>query len=424
MKVLLAFAGSRGDAQPGVLLGRELANRGHRVTVAVSPNLVEFAAAHGVSAVSFGLDSAELLRAQQADRRFAAWNPIERVRALRDLQRRGFSEAARDLLDISSDTDLLVTGMACEEVAAEVARRRGLPSAAMHFFPILPNRAVPVVPAAWGRRVPGVLNLLGWHALTRTRAWALAPEIAALRRGEADPKPVVSTAIQAYDAELFPGLEVQLGDAPVTGFPVVPDADGAAVLPDGELSKWLRAGDAPVYAGFGSMPMTDPLEVERMVREVCRRQGRRLLLAGGMFRAGISPDVAVVAQLDHRAVLPLCAVAIHHGGAGTTAAALRAGVPSVICSVQADQPFWGRQLETLGLGATLPFAHVTADRVEQLLIRATDPTVVLRASAYGMRFRDDGVARAATVVESLAPLDHPASLPNDPVTTLKIGGDR
>ncbi|MET9487651.1 nucleotide disphospho-sugar-binding domain-containing protein [Nocardia sp. NPDC006630] len=452
MRVLLAFAGSRGDAQPGVLLGRELANRGHRVTVAVSPNLVEFAAAHGVSAVPFGLDSAELLRAQHTDHRFTAWNPLERVRALLDLQRRGFAEAARDLLEISGETDLLVTGMACEEVAAEVARQRSLPSAAMHFFPILPNRAVPVVPAAWGRRVPGALNLLGWQALTRTRAWALAPEIAALRRATelvagqsaaAGLKPLVSTAIQAYDIELFPGLAPALGDAPVTGFPVVPGiggeesdpsfapaggssgADGAGRARVGrDLAEWLLTGEPPVYAGFGSMPMTDPLEVERMVREVCRRQGRRLLLAGSMFRADISPEVAVVAQLDHRAVLPLCAVAIHHGGAGTTAAALRAGVPSVICSVQADQPFWGRQLESLGLGATLPFAHLTADRLEQLLIRATDPTVVLRASAYGMRFRDDGVARAATVVESLAPPDRPAPLPSIPVTTLEIGGDR
>ncbi|MCU1645084.1 MAG: hypothetical protein JWN03_5359 [Nocardia sp.] len=424
MKVLLAFAGSRGDAQPGVLLGRELANRGHRVTVAVSPNLVEFAASHGVSAEPFGLDSAELLRAQHTDHRFADWNPIERVHALLDLQRRGFAEAARDLLEIASDTDLLVTGMACEEVAAEVARQRGLPLAAMHFFPILPNRAVPVVPAAWGRRLPGVINLLGWRALTRTRAWALAPEITALRRGEADPKPLVRTAVQAYDVELFPGLDVELAGAPITGFPVVPDVSGASALPDGELAQWLRAGDAPVYAGFGSMHMTDPREVERMVRDVCRRQGKRLLLAGGMFRADISSEVAVVAQLDHRAVLPLCAVAIHHGGAGTTAAALRAGVPSVICSVQADQPFWGRQLETLGLGATLLFAELTADRLEQLLIRATDPAVMLRASAYGMRFRDDGVARAATAVESLAPPARSASLPSSPMTILKIGGDR
>lgn len=476
--MLLAFAGSRGDAQPGTLLGRELAARGHRVTVAVSPNLVEFAAGYGVSGVPCGLDTGELLRAQQKDRRFSSWNPVQRMRALVDLQRRGFAEAARDLRAIAEDADVLVTGMACEELAAEIARSRGIPLAAMHFFPIQPNRSVPVVPTPAGNRLPGTVNQLGWQLLGRARARSLTPEIAALRRtidkgaevrrGEATdtayradavgrgetvgvesgsirPGSPARIALQAYDIELFPGLAEELSGSPVTGFPVVSGA-GSAMSSHGStdaiprlLAEWLRAGDPPVYAGFGSMPVADPVAVERMVREVCRSQGRRVLLTGTMFPDEIGPRAAVLPQVDHRAVLPRCAVAIHHGGAGTTAAALRAGVPSVICSVQADQPFWGRQLETLGLGATLPFTQLSADRLEQALIRATEPTVMLRASAYGMRFRDDGVARAADVIESLnaapeidsdAPQANSASsttvsaeLPTG-VATLRIGGTR
>ncbi|MFB8007907.1 glycosyltransferase [Nocardia sp. NPDC056000] len=461
MKVLLAFAGSRGDAQPGALLGRELAARGHRVTVAVSPNLVEFARGHGVSAVPIGVDSSELLRAQQRDERFASWSPMARVRAVVDLQRRGFAEAARDLLAIAGDADVLVTGMACEELAAEVARSQRIPLAAMHFFPIRPNRSVPVVPASWASRLPGSAHRLGWQALTKARAWALATEITAFRAdlshaarlgadGRTD-RPALReflpyTAIQAYDIELFPGLADELGDVPVTGFPVVPGPSPAAATPAEDspeplaplLARWLRAGEPPVYAGFGSMPVADPRSVRQLVREVGRRQRRRVLLTGNMFEPELSPELAVLPQVDHRAVLPRCAVAIHHGGAGTTAAALRAGVPSVICSVQADQPFWGRQLTALGLGATLPFAELSADRLERALIRATEPTVLLRASAYGMRFRDDGVARAADVIESLsagsadsdAPQDNsvpsrttPAGLP-DGAAVLRIGDVR
>ncbi|WP_194853026.1 glycosyltransferase [Nocardia sp. SYP-A9097] len=409
MTVLLAFAGSRGDAQPGALLGRELAARGHRVTVAVSPNLVEFATGYGVSAVPFGVDTAELLRAQQQDRRFSSWNPVQRIRALVDLQRRGFAEAARDLRSIAEDADVLVTGMACEELAAEIATARGIPLAALHFFPIRANRSVPVVPTAWGNRLPGKANQLGWQALGKARALSLTPEVTALRRAIHETVRVESAsavtespariAIQAFDIELFPGLGDELGSAPVTGFPVVPgEADAIPRL----LSEWLRAGEPPVYAGFGSMPVADPHAVEQMVRDVCRRQGRRVLLTGSMFAPEYGPKVTVLPQVDHRAVLPRCALAIHHGGAGTTAAALRAGVPSVICSVQADQSFWGRQLDVLGLGVTLPFAQLSADRLERALIRATDPTVMLRASAYGTRFRDDGVARAADVIESLS----------------------
>ncbi|MGX1809503.1 glycosyltransferase [Nocardia sp. NPDC055321] len=482
MRVLLAFAGSRGDAQPGVLLGRELVARGHTVTLAVSPNLVEFAGRHGITAVGFGLDSAELLRVQHSDRRSSGWNPVGRFRALMDLQRRGFAEAAGDLLPLASRSDLLVTGMACEEIAAEVARRHGIPLAAMHFFPIQPNRAVPVLPTALGASLPGAINRAGWRTLTALRARALAPEVAAVRSPGAV-RPLVRNSIQAYDAELFPGLRIELDGAAFTGFPVIPgrplgsgvpgppalDAvdggsgvaasaldptpgsvhpvsvgSGARGLHDGTspgeillarnrfgtaparsvsgLDAWLTADTPPVYVGFGSMPVGDHRDLELLVRTACKRQGRRLLLSGAAFRPGITADVAVVDQVDHSAVLPRCAVAVHHGGAGTTAAALRAGVPQVICAVQADQPFWGRQLETLGLGVTMPFTALSADRLERLLVRAAEPGTVSRAAAYAARFRDDGVARAADVIESLASPSLLAARPDAAGAPIRIGG--
>ncbi|MEU0538782.1 nucleotide disphospho-sugar-binding domain-containing protein [Nocardia sp. NPDC005978] len=501
MRVLLAFAGSRGDAQPGVLLGRELLRRGHDVTLAVSPNLVEFATGHGIPVVGFGLDSAELLRAQEEDRRGGSWNLRARFRALLELQRRGFAEAARDLLAVADAAELLVTGMACEEVAAEVARGRDIPLAALHFFPIRPNRAVPVLPTALGVHLPGALNRAGWRALTALRARALAREIAAVR-SVSPRKYLQRTSIQAYDAGLFPGLAAELrGDEPVTGFPVVPDSgtrrtaqlasgrepgritpsaayrdapaaglaatgaappdvaiDAAVAEPpstesvsrqkvsaqgpggtrepavrrpaaaprgipfDSELHTWLDAGDPPVYVGFGSMRVGDPHDLELLVRTACKRLGRRLLLTGTAFRPGLTPDVAVVDQVDHGVVLPRCAAAVHHGGAGTTAAALRAGVPQVICAMQADQPFWGRQIETLGLGAAMPFGALSADRLERLLQRAADPDVVLRAAAHAARFRDDGVARAVDVIESLVSSALPAAPPERAIAPVRIGG--
>ncbi|WP_336082252.1 glycosyltransferase [Nocardia sp. SSK8] len=408
MRALLAFTGSRGDAQPGILLARELRARGHAVTLALSPNLAGFATAHGIPAVGFGRDSAELLRTQHEDRRFRSPSPRQRMRAVLDLQRRGVSEAVRDLLALAPGHDVLVTGMAGEEAAEKVARRVGIPLAAVHFFPIHPSRAVPVVPAAWGARIPGGLNRRIWSGLRWARDAALAQPLA--ESGIVEHPLPGRVSIQAYDIDLFPGLAAELpGRHPVTGFAV--DTGGfLAGRTDPALAAWLDAGPAPVYVGFGSMAVDDPAALVRMLRAVCARRGRRLLLAAGW--AGITPElsaeVAVVEQLDHAAVFPRCVAAVHHGGAGTTAAALRAGVPQVICSVQADQPYWGRALTRLGLAATLPAAELDADALAALLDRVAEPAVLAKAAAYARAFPTGGVARAADAVESLLPLSIPA----------------
>lgn len=413
MRALLAFTGSRGDAQPGILLARALIARGHEVTLALAPNLVGFATGHGVPAVPFGCDSAALLRAQRADSRFGSRDPRARWRALLDLQRRGVPESLADLRELVPGHDVVVAGMAGEEAAAVVAREGGVPLAAVHFFPIQPNAVVPVVPARWAERVPGVVHRWGWSALARARAAALAPVLPA---GE----PAARMRIQAYDPALFPGLRDELS-GPFTGFPV--DVDGClTAAPDSAQSRrvadepagyrelglrqWLATGSAPIYVGFGSMDVGDPAEFVAMVRAVCARRGRRLLLASGWadITPGIDAEVAIVEHVDHAEVLPRCVAVVHHGGAGTTAAALRAGVPQVICSVQADQPYWGQALQRLGLAATAPAGALTGPRLDTLLDRISTLDVRRRAAAYAAGFTTDGVERAADAVEALAPV--------------------
>ncbi|MFD3747847.1 glycosyltransferase [Nocardia sp. NPDC058633] len=436
MRALLAFTGSRGDAQPGILLARSLRERGHDVTLALAPNLVVFARDHGVPAVPFGRDTADLLHAQRTDRRFASRDPRTRLRALFDLQRRGVPEQLADLRALAPGHDVVVAGMAGEEVAESVARAVGLPFAAVHFFPIQPNSVVPVVPARWAARLPGFVHRGGWSVLARARAAALAPVLPVA----AGPN-VASVRIQAYDPRLFPGVDEQL-PGPFVGFPldrngfltsaegaepitvgmhddrtpsfveavderVVESFDDTAVsdlrLPSPTLDSWLDEASAPIYVGFGSMDVGDPAAFVATLREVCARRGRRLLLASGWasIGPGFEDAVAIVGQVDHARVLPRCVAAVHHGGAGTTAAALRAGVPQVICSVQADQPYWGQALRRLGLAATIPAKKLTGDRLEALLDLISRPDVVQRAATCAAGFATDGVERAADAVEAL-----------------------
>ncbi|GGK34631.1 glycosyltransferase GtfA [Nocardia camponoti] len=324
-----------------------------------------------------------------------------------DLQRRGVAEGARDLLALAPGHHVLVTGMAGEEAAETVARRVGLPLAAVHFFPIHPSRSVSVIAAPWGDRVPRGLNRRVWRGLRWARDAALKKPLAEF--GIVKHELPHRLSIQAYDIDLFPGLAAELPDFhPVTGFPV--DRDGLFGSPvDPELLAWLDAGPAPIYVGFGSMAVDDPAALVAMVRAICARRGRRLLLASGW--AGIdtelSADVAIVEQVNHAVVFPRCVAAVHHGGAGTTAAALRAGIPQVICSVQADQPYWGHALTKRGLAATMPSTKLAENTLTAALDQIADPDVVAHAAAYAHHFTDDGVARAADQVESIAPLRFP-----------------
>ncbi|MGY0498804.1 glycosyltransferase [Nocardia sp. FBN12] len=426
MRPLLAFTGSRGDAQPGILLARALRERGHDVTVALAPNLVAFAHDHGIRAVPFGRDTAGLLAAQRTDHRFAGRDPRARLRALFELQRRGVPEQLEDLRALAPGHDVVVAGMAGEEAAESVARALGLPFAAVHFFPIQPNSAVPVVPARWASRLPGFVHRGGWSALARARAAALAPVLptrpqsgraataSSVAPAGTGPDPA-TTRIQAYDPALFPGVRRQL-PGPFTGFLI--DVDGFLTaaqssadptLPSAgdqttALESWLDSGTAPIYVGFGSMDVGDPAAFVAMLRQVCARRGRRLLLASGWstVAAGFEDAVAIVGQVDHARVLPRCVAAVHHGGAGTTAAALRAGVAQVICSVQADQPYWGQALQRLGLAVTIPAKQLTGERLDALLDRVSRPEVVLRAASYATTVATDGVERAADAIEALA----------------------
>ncbi|MFI6867881.1 glycosyltransferase [Nocardia sp. NPDC050406] len=405
MRMLLAFAGSRGDAQPGILVARELLDRGHRVTLAVSPNLVGFAAECGVPAVGFGLDTGELLRRQLAARTGRGGHPAAWVSALRRLNQQGFAEAAEDLLELAAGHDVVVGGMANEELGDAVAAHLGVPFAAVHFFPIQPNRSVPVVPNRFGALLPGALNRRAVSAVVRARAWAMAPPLAELARVAPESEQRAQRiAIQAYDERIFPGLAQEWGPrSPFTGF-VVPRPEDLMAVSDMALAQWIHAGSAPVYAGFGSMPVGDTGALVTLLRAASRSIGRRLLFVSGWSRATptLAEDVAIVPAVNHAEVLPHCVAAVHHGGAGTTAAAVRAGVPSVVCSFLADQHYWGRQLSSLGLGTTARFARLSLPRLERLLTRATSDAVRARALAFSDGFRDDGAQCAADAIEALA----------------------
>jgi sterol 3beta-glucosyltransferase len=177
--------------------------------------------------------------------------------------------------------------------------------------------------------------------------------------------------------------------------------------PDPELVRFLEAGPAPVYVGFGSMGGSGGLERAKVVLEALEKSGQRGLIAsgwGGLKASELPPSVFMLESVPHDWLFPKVSAVVHHGGAGTTAAGLRAGKPTVICPFLGDQPFWGRLVYERGVGPQpIPQGKLTAARLtEAIRIATQDAAMRRRAEALGQKIRaEDGVARAVEVVNGI-----------------------
>ena len=375
--------GSRGDIQPGLALALELEARGHRVTVAVPPNLAALAGAVGLCTVEIGLDTHAAWSSAEADAVRRA-NPVARVRFALATIRRGF-DAFDDSLRSAfvesgaalADVDLIVAAPLCQDRCLALSERLGASLVVLRFAPMSENSVFGAILGStdrwtptWKRRswriadrVPWLAT--GWNENRFRRRLGLAPARGALPT-RLEQKGIV--AIQAYDREIAPELESQWGPTkPIVGFVDLPRTSRAGISEidgdSGDLDEWLRAGSSPIFVTFGSMTISEPTATLDMIIQAVRGTGLRCLLSSADYdgAARSDPDVFVVGALDHAAVLPRCAGAIHHGGAGTTGAVLRAGLPMMVCAVTAEQPFWAGRVSALGVGVGSRLSKMTAD---------------------------------------------------------------
>ncbi len=168
--------------------------------------------------------------------------------------------------------------------------------------------------------------------------------------------------------------------------------------------RFLDSGTPPVYIGFGSMGSRKPKETADLVLEALDRTGQRGILSsgwGGLSQENLPDTVHMVDLVPHSWLFPRVAAVVHHGGAGTTAAGLRAGVPSIVIPFFGDQLFWGQRVEKLGVGtAPIPRKQLTVEKLAAAIHRAvTDPLMRQQAAHLGARIQtEDGIANAVAVI--------------------------
>ncbi|MBY6606092.1 MULTISPECIES: glycosyltransferase [unclassified Rhodococcus (in: high G+C Gram-positive bacteria)] len=433
----MAVSGTRGDVQPAVVLGAELAERGHHVMMAVPPNLVDLARRAGLESVPFGYDTREHMNSDLVRHGLSRGSVVDRARALAELWNFGWDQMVTELRDVVETTapDVLLTGITTEQIALPLAEARGIGLVALHHAPVRSNAQYSPVPGTDG--APSVVIGLAWTVLdhvlwaaTRWRENALRRSLGISTVSSPLPGRIArrgSVEIQAYDRVLCPELAADWdGTRPLTGFLDVSPELRVRMDPqpsDPSLEAWIDDGTPPVYVGFGSMPVTNPAAVVAAVADAAARVGERVLLCAGwndVDSAGpLGDHVRVTGAVDHAAVFPRCRAVVHHGGAGTTAAGLRAGRPTVVCSVSSDQPFWGRRVVALSCGAAMAASDITAESLEKALRLALEPAAAAGAAAVAaaMTSPEEAVRRAADLVESArrAPKDAVLRAPKDAV---------
>ncbi|MFO0589423.1 MAG: glycosyltransferase [Polyangiaceae bacterium] len=416
MRVSLVPLGSRGDVEPYVALGRALAAKGHAVRVATCEPFRDFVTSNGLEYERLAGDIKEVVGDRgRAELASAGANPIRAFRALREHVGPLVREANVNLPRAIAGADVVI-GHLLAPAAASVAERTGARYIDASYVPVFPTRAFAHPGAPPDTR--GGLACLASHLVAEQLFFqAFRADVNALRRSlgmgrspllgpDTWPLRRRPPKLVAVSPEIVPRPSDWPAHVHVTGhFQLDAPADYA---PPPALEAFLSAGEPPVYVGFGSMTLERPEEATRAVIAAVRAAGKRALLSagwGGLAEIGpTSDDVFFVGDVPHGYLFSRVAGVVHHGGAGTTASAFRAGVPQMAVPFLADQPFWGHRISALGAGPRpLPIAHLDVVRLRDRLRAFDFPSIRRRAAEIGSRVRAErGPERAVEIIERLA----------------------
>lgn len=408
MRLAIHTLGTHGDVQPYVALARGLMAAGCEVVLATAARFESFVAGHGVPFAPLPDDFLDLMdtpegRAALSGRNTLTWT-MRLVRQVRPMMRR--------LLDsqwaaVGGADAIIYHPKALGSV--HIAERLGIPAFCAFTLPgmtptqAFPSPMLPFPDLGPLNRFSHELFLRYANSLFREPVNRWREEVLGLPPSRRDDciHGVPVPRLYGFSPSVVPKPADWDDNSAVTGYWFL---DDEAWLPSPTLQGFLQAGPPPLYVGFGSLPSANPVRTTAMVVEALALAGQRGILAsgwGGLVAAPLADHVYMLDAAPHDRLFPHVSAVVHHGGAGTTAAGLRAGKPTVICPFFGDQPFWGRRVADLGVGpAPIAFKHLTVARlVESITSAVDDDAMRRRAEQLGAVLRaEDGVGTAVAFI--------------------------
>ena len=410
MRLVIVALGTWGDVRPNVALASALQGAGYDVLV-ISPNeFGEWVQARGLPFTGLSVN----IQAMISELQLSGDNPLVAMRAMKTTMAPAMKGMSAEVAEVVREGDVLLMSEGAHALLHGVVDQRGLRVIHIALQPTAPTSEMALInPLRLPENIPlrGAYNRLTTSLYRRT-TWSSMGAQGNIARVEDLGLSKLSYAdftarldeqpyLMLVSSQVVPRPSDWPANHHMTGYLF---DDDAAWEPPQELADFLAAGDKPVYIGFGSMSDKYAEKTTRTVLDGVQQSGRRaVLLSGwaGIGRVGLPDSVHLLKYAPHAWLFPRMAAVVHHGGAGTTAAGLVAGVPGIITPVGADQPFWGQRVYELGVGPKpVPRAKLTADKLAASIQQAvTDTGMQERAAALGAKIRaEDGASAAVQTI--------------------------
>ncbi|WAZ27288.1 glycosyltransferase [Streptomyces cinnabarinus] len=399
-------AGSRGDVAPYTGLGQALARGGHQVTLVTHACFEPLVAGSELRFHPLPVDPRAELHSARGRGLHRSATGVGKLMRVAMLARAVVGRMTDDLVAAARACDVLLLSSSLGPLGRTIAEGLRLPCLGLYLQPLAPTRefAPPVLGAAsWG----ALGNRFAGHGVNLLMERIFASTVPSVRarlglpRGNHGGRAL--PVLHGFSPLVVPRPRDWPSGLDVTGYWWPYDRDER--LP-ARIEEFLDAGEPPVFVGLGSATVPGPAALSAEIVRALRRAGLRGVFQrgwGGLAADG--DDMLTVDEVPHSALFPRMAAVVHHAGAGTTAAGLRAGVPAVPVPIQFDEGFWAERLVTLGVAPRrVPLRALTAQLLAPALDRAVrDPGHRERARALGVRIRaEDGTAPVLAAVERLA----------------------
>lgn len=398
MHVLLTSIGSRGDIQPLLALATELQTLGHQALICAAPNFQQWVESYGVSFMPTGIDLEKWTKSSAASQPPSRPTPEQRQQLARYSVISNFEG-----LKAAKGADLMVVAGTLQTAGRSIAEALNIPYVFVAYCPtVLPSADHPPakMDAVYDQALPAEANLALWaqeeasfndlfrDVINEQRAALNLPPVDHVLRHITTDTPWLATDCLLGPAGIPINMEITQAGTWFLNDPT-PLSD--------ELLAFLTAGEPPIYFGFGSMRGSE--QTSRLMIEAARALGRRAIILQGwgdlqVLNAGA--DCIAVNNVNHAKLLPHVAAVVHHGGAGTTAAAARAGKPQVIVPHVYDQHYWAHRMQLLGVGVSPSgVAAMTADSLIEALRTCLQPEIVACAADLATQIDLHGAQTAA-----------------------------